>query len=139
MSSDDSVTCWINQLKDGDRAIVQRLWEAYMEKLLRLAHHKLRGLPQNVADPEDLAHSVFKSFCRVAEQRRFPKLEDRDDLWQILVRLTRNKAANLWKHHTCAGYDWHKVVSADALGRWAYHCHLLYHMEAGMFREVVVA
>jgi FtsP/CotA-like multicopper oxidase with cupredoxin domain len=25
------------------------------------------------------------------------------------------------------------------LGRWAYHCHLLYHMEAGMFREVVVA
>ena len=30
-------------------------------------------------------------------------------------------------------------VSADALGRWAYHCHLLYHMEAGMFREVMVA
>ena len=30
-------------------------------------------------------------------------------------------------------------VSADALGRWAYHCHLLYHMEAGMFREVAVA
>jgi FtsP/CotA-like multicopper oxidase with cupredoxin domain len=29
-------------------------------------------------------------------------------------------------------------VSADALGRWAYHCHLLYHMEAGMFREVHV-
>ncbi|MCK9367304.1 MAG: copper resistance system multicopper oxidase [Metallibacterium scheffleri] len=31
------------------------------------------------------------------------------------------------------------LVSADALGRWAYHCHLLYHMEAGMFREVIVA
>lgn len=31
------------------------------------------------------------------------------------------------------------LVTADALGRWAYHCHLLYHMEAGMFREVVVA
>jgi CopA family copper-resistance protein len=30
-------------------------------------------------------------------------------------------------------------VNADAIGRWAYHCHLLYHMEAGMFREVVVA
>lgn len=27
-------------------------------------------------------------------------------------------------------------VTADALGRWAYHCHLMYHMEAGMFREV---
>ncbi len=31
------------------------------------------------------------------------------------------------------------AVTANALGRWAYHCHLLYHMEAGMFREVMVA
>ena len=30
------------------------------------------------------------------------------------------------------------LVTADAPGRWAYHCHLLYHMEAGMFREVSV-
>jgi FtsP/CotA-like multicopper oxidase with cupredoxin domain len=31
------------------------------------------------------------------------------------------------------------LVSADALGRWAWHCHLMYHMDTGMFREVVVA
>lgn len=31
------------------------------------------------------------------------------------------------------------AVTADAPGRWAYHCHMLYHMEAGMFREVVVS
>ena len=31
------------------------------------------------------------------------------------------------------------LVNADAPGSWAYHCHLLYHMEAGMFREVVVS
>lgn len=30
-------------------------------------------------------------------------------------------------------------ITADALGRWAYHCHMLYHMEAGMMREVVVS
>jgi CopA family copper-resistance protein len=30
------------------------------------------------------------------------------------------------------------LVSADTPGRWAYHCHMLYHMEAGMFRTVVV-
>ena len=29
-------------------------------------------------------------------------------------------------------------ISADALGRWAYHCHMLLHMELGMFREVRV-
>lgn len=31
------------------------------------------------------------------------------------------------------------LVTADEPGRWAYHCHLLYHMETGMFREVRVA
>jgi len=31
------------------------------------------------------------------------------------------------------------VYTADTPGRWAFHCHLLYHMEMGMFRTVVVA
>lgn len=31
------------------------------------------------------------------------------------------------------------LVTADALGRWAWHCHLMLHMDTGMFREVVVA
>lgn len=31
------------------------------------------------------------------------------------------------------------LVTADALGRWAWHCHLMMHMDGGMFREVVVA
>ena len=31
------------------------------------------------------------------------------------------------------------LVSADTVGKWAYHCHLLYHMQAGMFRTVVVS
>jgi FtsP/CotA-like multicopper oxidase with cupredoxin domain len=31
------------------------------------------------------------------------------------------------------------LVSADTPGHWAYHCHLIYHMEAGMFRAVVVS
>jgi FtsP/CotA-like multicopper oxidase with cupredoxin domain len=31
------------------------------------------------------------------------------------------------------------AVNADNPGRWAFHCHMLFHMEAGMFREVVVS
>ena len=31
------------------------------------------------------------------------------------------------------------LVTADALGRWAWHCHLMMHMDAGMFREVIIA
>jgi FtsP/CotA-like multicopper oxidase with cupredoxin domain len=48
----------------------------------------------------------------------------------------------LVRKHTTAvqpGQELRYEVSAEALGRWAFHCHLLYHMEAGMFREVIVA
>jgi FtsP/CotA-like multicopper oxidase with cupredoxin domain len=31
------------------------------------------------------------------------------------------------------------LVSADNAGRWAFHCHLLYHQQAGMFRTVIVS
>jgi FtsP/CotA-like multicopper oxidase with cupredoxin domain len=30
------------------------------------------------------------------------------------------------------------LVTADTPGQWAYHCHLMFHMEGGMFRTVVV-
>ncbi|HKJ07687.1 MAG TPA: copper resistance system multicopper oxidase [Gammaproteobacteria bacterium] len=45
------------------------------------------------------------------------------------------------RKHTVSVKPGHTVsyrVLADARGRWAYHCHLLYHMKAGMFREVEV-
>ena len=29
-------------------------------------------------------------------------------------------------------------TEVDALGKWAFHCHLLYHMDTGMFRTVIV-
>jgi FtsP/CotA-like multicopper oxidase with cupredoxin domain len=29
-------------------------------------------------------------------------------------------------------------LTADAPGDWAFHCHMLYHMHAGMFRVVSV-
>lgn len=46
------------------------------------------------------------------------------------------------RKHTISVAPGHRVsyrVSADARGNWAYHCHMLYHMEGGMFRAVVVA
>lgn len=47
----------------------------------------------------------------------------------------------LFRKHTVTvqpGQQLSYRVSANAPGRWAFHCHLLYHMEAGMFREVAV-
>ena len=55
--------------------------------------------------------------------------------------LETNGAGDIARKHTIVvqpGQQVHYRVAADAMGPWAYHCHLLYHMEAGMFRVVRV-
>jgi DNA-directed RNA polymerase specialized sigma24 family protein len=95
MSSSGSVTHWLGQLKAGDPAAAQPLWQRYFGRLVGLARDRLRGAPRRAADEEDVALSAFDSFCRAAEQGRFPRLDDRDDLWQLLVLLTARKAIDL--------------------------------------------
>jgi DNA-directed RNA polymerase specialized sigma24 family protein len=95
MPSEGSVTHWIDLLKAGERAAAQPLWEAYCHRLAALARRKLQDTPRAAADEEDAALSAFASFCRRAEQGQFPRLHDRNDLWQVLVMLTARKAAQL--------------------------------------------
>jgi DNA-directed RNA polymerase specialized sigma24 family protein len=98
MRTDASVTHWIDRLKEGDPDAAQKLWERYFRRLVGLARKKLRAAPRRAADEEDVALSAFDSFCRGAEQDRFPQLHDRLDLWQLLVVLTARKAIDLAQH-----------------------------------------
>jgi DNA-directed RNA polymerase specialized sigma24 family protein len=91
----NSVTQWIAALKEGDQAAAQVLWEAYFRRLVGLAYARLRNAPRRIADEEDVALSAFDSFCRGAQAGRFPRLDDRNDLWQILVLITVRKAIDL--------------------------------------------
>jgi DNA-directed RNA polymerase specialized sigma24 family protein len=90
-----SVTYWLGRLKAGDRAAAQQLWEGYFQRLVALARARLEDAPRQAADEEDAALSAFDSFCRRAERGQFPRLCDRNDLWQVLVMLTDRKARRL--------------------------------------------
>ncbi len=92
MPSDGSVTHWLQQLREGDAAAVQPLWERYFRRLVGLARARLRDAPRRAADEEDVALSAFDSFCQGVEAGRFPQLHDRDNLWRVLVTLTARKA-----------------------------------------------
>jgi DNA-directed RNA polymerase specialized sigma24 family protein len=87
-----SVTHWIESLKAGDAAAAAALWRRYFEALVRLARARLGGAPRAVADEEDAALAAFDSLCRGAAAGRYPRLEDRDDLWRLLVVITERKA-----------------------------------------------
>jgi len=115
-----SVTCWIGSLKEGVPDAAQQLWGRYIEALVRLARAKLRTTPRTAADEEDVALSAFDSFCRGVKLGRYPQLEDRDDLWRLLVTITARKAADQvqCEHRQKRGGGRVHVASDLAGGDW---------------------
>jgi RNA polymerase sigma factor (sigma-70 family) len=94
MASPSSVTTWLRLLRAGDPAAAQPLWERYYANLVRLAHAHLAARVRRSADAEDIALSAFASFCRGVSEGRFPRLNDRHDLWRLLFALTVRRAAD---------------------------------------------
>jgi DNA-directed RNA polymerase specialized sigma24 family protein len=115
MTTHGSVTLWLGRLKAGESGAAGPLWNAYFQRLVELARQQLRGLRGGAADEEDVALSAFDSFCRGARQGRFPRLEDRDDLWQLLLMITARKAVNLLKHERRKKRGEGQVVPLSAL------------------------
>jgi RNA polymerase sigma factor (sigma-70 family) len=116
MSRPGSVTHWIGQLKTGDQAAAQPLWENYFRRLVERARYKLAGVPRRAADEEDVAQNAFASFCRAAQHGRFPQLHDRQDLWQLLVLITDRKARDLVRRERRQRRGGGRVMDEAALG-----------------------
>ena len=127
-----SVSQWLIELRHGDADAAAELWRRYFGRLTHLARRRMGSMPRRVADEEDVALSAFDSFCRAAEVGRFPKLDDRDDLWQVLVVIAARKAAaaarqarrqkrgrGLVRGHSCFGQamddenGWHAMVAEE--------------------------
>jgi DNA-directed RNA polymerase specialized sigma24 family protein len=110
-----SVSRMIGLLKSGDADAAGQLWGRYFQRLVELARAHLRQTPRRAIDEEDVAVSVFDSFFRRAERRQFSRLDDRDDLWQLLYVLTVRKAANLAHHEHRQRRGGGKVVAISDL------------------------
>lgn len=90
----DSISEWFGRLKAGEAEAAQKLWDRYAEKLLRVAKLRLNGSPCGVADEEDVALSVFGSIFRGAADGRFEQILTRDELWWLLLSVTKRKVVD---------------------------------------------
>jgi DNA-directed RNA polymerase specialized sigma24 family protein len=90
----DDITLWIGRLAAGNEQAAQAIWERYYRRLLAVARAKLVGRMRRAADEEDIVLSAFHSFFGGVAAGRFPQLDDRHDLWRVLLTLTAWKAAS---------------------------------------------
>src|SRR4051812_32619710 len=88
------------RLKPGESDAIQALWDTYSKELIQLAKRRLGANRSGVADEEDIALSVFGSICRGAAEGRFEKVSSRDELWWLLLGITKRKAVDHIRRET---------------------------------------
>jgi DNA-directed RNA polymerase specialized sigma24 family protein len=110
------VTAWIAGLKAGrDEEAARQLWERYFHRLVGLARAKLANSRQGIDSPQDVALSAFGSFFRGIARGRFPQLQDRNNLWPLLVVITARKSVDAIKHNLSLKQGGGKVGGEAAL------------------------
>ena len=109
-----SVTLLLDQLKQRDPDAARKIWRRYFERLIPLARAKLPSTSRH-QDEEDILVSVFDRFFRAVEEERFQKLDDREDLWSVLVLLTDRKVADEYRNANAQKRGSGKVKNVSSL------------------------
>ena len=115
MSGGNSVSGWILGLKGADADAAQQLWNRFYGQLVDIAKQKLQGVPPGMSDEEDIAAGVFQSVCRGAAAGRFEDIKNRDDLWWLLLAITKQKVVNYIRHESAAKRGKGRVRTESAL------------------------
>lgn len=99
-ASERSISHWIANLKHGDEDAAQALWSRFSNRLLDCAKKRLGKSQTGIADEEDVAQLAFASLCRGASEGRFKDVRNRDELWWILLTITKRKATDHLRRET---------------------------------------
>jgi DNA-directed RNA polymerase specialized sigma24 family protein len=91
MEDEGEISGCIRRLGKGDSDAEQVIWQQYFSKLVQYARRKLADTPRRAFDEEDVALSAMKSFYQGMEAGRFQSLNDRNELWKLLVTITARK------------------------------------------------
>ena len=93
---DGSVTKWIAELKSGDEVAAQRILERYFGQIVEFAKRRIDGALR-VADEEDVAIEAFESLFKAFDLGRLETLQNRDELWSLLLKTAHRKVCDYWR------------------------------------------
>lgn len=113
MNHQGSVTIWLAELKVGNEVAAEKIWERYFAKLVNLARLKIGGTSRSEGDEEDVVATAMHNLWNGVQNGKFPRLNDRNDLWQILLMLTDRRATDLVRKSMQRGRH---EISVEQLG-----------------------
>lgn len=86
-----SVTHWLRELKAGDRDAVNSICHRYYERVVQFADRKMKINPDRAVEAEDIAQITIHQLCVNLSTGRYPDLDNREQLWDLLVVFTLNR------------------------------------------------
>ncbi|MEM7473893.1 MAG: ECF-type sigma factor [Planctomycetota bacterium] len=89
--SEQSITHWIKRAQLEDSEGEEAIWNHYFEQVVRLARSRMTLIQTSIYDAEDAALSAIHSLFRGIRANRFPELNDRHNLWRLLIVITSRK------------------------------------------------
>ena len=100
-------------LELGDQEAARKLYERFIDQLIRLASRKLKFQLGSGADPESVAHSVFESFFEGVSRKQF-ELRNWGMVFGLLAHITfrkclRRKRREMQERHIPGG----KLLAID--------------------------
>jgi DNA-directed RNA polymerase specialized sigma24 family protein len=94
-----SVTCLLEILQSHDDSHVQhQIWQRYYSRLVNCVASRLDRKFCGTADEDDVVLSAMHSFFDGVAEGRFPRLDDRDSFWNLLLTIAYRKAIKQNKH-----------------------------------------
>ena len=97
-----TVTKAIDGLLTERETASELLWDFYFERLCRFATTKIAKRQRRLIDNEAVAASAMYALLDGIENERFGLIDNRDELWRILVIVATRKAYDARRHHLCA-------------------------------------
>lgn len=86
-----SVSQWLRELKSGHCSAVDAIWHRYYQRVVQYATRKMKINPDRSVDGEDIAQITMHRLCFSLASGRYPLLDDRQQLWDLLVVFTLNR------------------------------------------------
>jgi hypothetical protein len=91
-----SITQWLQRLHSGEADAAKEIWNRYYPRVVRLAALQLIKSDDRSIDEEDVAQSTFRTVYLAVMNGKYPDIEDRRDLWRLLLVSTLNRVR---RHH----------------------------------------
>jgi RNA polymerase sigma-70 factor, ECF subfamily len=106
MQEKNLVLEWLQKWREGDQEAAEQLYRRYAQQLWQLAENQISRKLRRRVGADDLLQSVFRTFFRRTARGEY-SFDHSGSLWQLLVRITMNKARKKARHESTikAGLD----------------------------------